>query len=123
MTQEDCVFCGMVGGWIPAEKLYDDGVFFAIRDINPMAPIHLLVIPHEHVESLNRASKRTLAVIGTVFNLLPALVREAGVAEDGYRLVVNQGPNAGQMVPHFHIHLLAGRLLGSLGERHGSASL
>jgi histidine triad (HIT) family protein len=115
VTQDDCVFCGIAGGLVPAEKLYDDGVFFAIRDINPMAPIHLLIIPHEHVESLNRASKRSLEVIGTVLNLLPALALDAGVAQDGYRLVVNQGHNAGQMVSHFHIHLLGGGLLGALG--------
>ena len=136
MADPNCIFCRIAQGDIPAEKLFDDGAVFAIRDINPKAPTHVLVIPHEHVEALADAANATPALSGpeeiTRFECFPydparaaaaarcleaapAIARDLGVAETGYRLVANQGPDSGQEVPHFHLHILAGRRLGPMG--------
>ena len=115
MTQKGCVFCAMADGKISTDKLYDDGVFFAVRDINPVAPVHLLIIPYAHVGALSLASIQSLESMSGVLKIAPGLAREIGVSEKGYRLIVNQGSDAGQTVPHFHMHLLAGRSLGALG--------
>ena len=109
MSDTDCIFCKIAEGTVPAEKRYDDGQVFAIADLNPIAPTHLLIIPHAHVDALAEAgAARCLA-------LAPAIARLAGVDAGGYRLVVNQGQAAGQVIPHFHMHLLAGRSLGGMG--------
>ena len=115
MSMQDCIFCRIGRGDIPAEKLYDDGVLFAIRDLNPLAPTHLLLIPHEHIGPLAAAPEAQVDVAGRCMTAAANLARELGVAEGGFRLVVNQGADAGQEVPHFHMHLLAGRPLGTMG--------
>ena len=115
MTQLDCIFCKIGRGDIPAEKLYDDGVAFAIRDINPRAPAHVLVIPYAHVEALAAASDDEVAAAKHCFAVAPRIARELGLADDGYRLVANQGSDSGQEVPHFHLHILGGRRLGGMG--------
>ena len=111
----DCIFCRIGKGEIPAEKLYDDGAVFAIRDINPKAPVHILVIPHVHVGALAAESGEALEAASRCLSVAPGLAKEAGVHEGGYRLVVNQGAHAGQEVPHFHLHILGGRALGPMG--------
>lgn len=115
MFDPNCIFCKIALGDIPAEKIYDDGTVFAIRDINPKAPTHVLVIPYEHVEALSDADPALVAAAARCFEVAPAIARDLGVAETGYRLVANQGPDSGQEVPHFHLHILAGRRLGSMG--------
>ena len=115
MSTQDCIFCRIGRGDIPAEKLYDDGVLFAIRDLSPLAPTHLLIIPHEHIGPLADAPDAQVDVASRCMAAAPHLAREMGVAENGFRLVVNQGAHAGQEVPHFHMHLLAGRPLGTMG--------
>ena len=107
MTEENCVFCKIGRGDIPAEKLFDDGRVFAIHDVNPKAPTHILVIPYAHVEAL--------AAVARCLEVAPRIAREAGLAASGYRLTANQGPDSGQEVPHFHLHILGGRALGPMG--------
>lgn len=115
MADPNCIFCKIAHGEIPAEKLFDDGDVFAIRDINPKAPTHLLVIPHEHVEALAEADAALVGAAARCFEAAPGIARGLGVTDPGYRLVANQGPDSGQEVPHFHLHILAGRRLGPMG--------
>ena len=115
MVDPNCIFCKIAQGDIPAEKIYDDGTVFAIRDINPKVPTHVLVIPYEHVEALSDADPALVAAAARCLEVAPRIARQLGIAETGYRLVANQGPDSGQEVPHFHLHILAGRRLGSMG--------
>ena len=113
-TEQDCIFCKIGRGDIPVEKLFDDGEAFAIRDINPKAPVHALVIPHPHVEALHAADANRSAAAHCLA-VAPGVARELGLDEAGYRLVANQGADSGQEVPHFHLHILGGRRLGVMG--------
>ncbi len=115
MADPNCIFCKIAQGDIPVEKLFDDGTVFAIRDINPKAPTHILVIPYEHVETLSDADGALVAAAAHCLEVAPRIARELGIATAGYRLVANQGPDSGQEVAHFHLHILAGRRLGPMG--------
>ena len=115
MTEENCVFCKIGRGDIPAEKLFDDGRVFAIRDVNPKAPTHILVIPYAHVEALAEAPPDALAAVARCLEAAPRIAREAGLAASGYRLAANQGTDSGQEVPRFHPRVLGGRALGPMG--------
>ena len=108
---EECVFCKIVAGEIPADILYQDEALIAFRDINPLAPTHLLVIPREHVPSLAELSETESSLIGDMVKTANQLAKREGVAESGYRLVINCGTQGGQLVPHLHMHLLGGRQL------------
>ena len=112
----DCVFCQIVAGKIPGEILYQDEEMLAFRDINPQAPTHLLIIPKKHIPSLAHLSEVETPLIGHMARIANQLAREQGVAESGYRLVINCGEQGGQLVPHLHMHLLGGRKLsGAMG--------
>ena len=104
----DCVFCKIDAGEIPGDKLYNDDVCFVIRDINPVAPTHLLIIPHEHIVSLDEPHE---GVIGHLFQVAGQMAEQEGIAGSGFRLIVNQGEDAGQTFPHIHVHLLGGKSL------------
>lgn len=108
----DCIFCKIAAGEIPATKVYDDGEVLAFRDINPEAPVHLLVIPRRHIATLNDLTEADAALIGQLYLAAKQVVTELGVAENGYRTVINCNRDAGQIVFHVHMHLLAGRELG-----------
>lgn len=108
----DCIFCKIATGEIPAAKLYDDGEVLAFRDINPEAPVHLLVIPRRHIATLNDLSEADAALIGRLYLAAKRVAGETGVAESGYRTVINCNRDAGQIVFHVHLHLLGGRELG-----------
>ncbi len=108
----DCIFCKIAAGEIPAAKLYDDGEVLAFRDINPEAPVHLLVIPRRHIATLNDLTEADAALIGRLYLAAKRLAAESGVADSGYRTVINCNRDAGQIVFHIHMHLLAGRELG-----------
>lgn len=108
----DCIFCKIAAGEIPAAKLYDDGEVLAFRDINPEAPVHLLVIPRRHIATLNDLTEADAALIGRLYLAAKRLAAESGVADSGYRTVINCNRDAGQIVFHVHLHLLAGRELG-----------
>ena len=109
----DCVFCKIVAGEIPADVLYQDEAVIAFRDINPLAPTHLLIIPKQHIPSLRDLPEAGASLIGNMVDIANALAKSEGVAESGYRLVINCGQQGGQLVPHLHMHLLGGRQLVS----------
>jgi len=106
---ENCLFCRIVQGEIPSNKVYEDEAVYAFRDINPQAPTHILVIPKEHVSSIDEASNAHS--VGNVMLKAGEIARSEGLSETGYRLVCNHGPDGGQTVFHLHIHILGGRSL------------
>jgi len=109
MADENCLFCRILSQEIPAEVVHQDERSIAIRDINPQAPTHLLVIPQEHIESLDDASQKDEALLGHLLRVAARLANAAGLAESGYRTVINNGAGAGQSVFHLHVHVLGGR--------------
>ena len=112
----DCIFCKIAAGEIPANVLHTDEEVIAFRDINPQAPVHVLIIPREHIASLTDLKERDAALCGKMMSVANQLARSEGIAEAGYRLVINCGEQGGQLVPHLHMHLLGGRnLSGTLG--------
>ena len=112
MAAGDCVFCKVRDGAIPSTFLYEDDRAFVIRDINPKAPTHLLVIPKEHVPTVASLTGRRLSLLGHLTGVANRVAQEQGVADTGYRLVINNGPDSGMEVSHLHIHLLAGTAWG-----------
>ncbi len=115
MSSEECIFCGMAAGTVDTEVLFRDEELFVVRDIYPKAPIHLLIIPLVHVASLRTDGGDTPETLGRMFGVAEEMARWEGVEESGYRLVVNQGTDAGQAIEHLHMHLLGGKALGDLG--------
>ncbi len=111
----DCIFCKIRSGAIPSEILHDNDACFVIRDIQPKAPVHLLVIPNEHVTFVSTLGLQHDAIMGSLFRTAHEAARREGISGTGYRLVVNQGPDAGQAVDHLHLHVLGGRRLGEMG--------
>ena len=107
----DCIFCKIVAGEIPADILYQDEGVVAFRDINPMAPTHLLIIPKKHIPSLVNLHEAGSSLIGDMVNIANQLAERESIAESGYRLTINCGKQGGQLVPHLHMHLLGGRQL------------
>ena len=107
----DCVFCKIVAGEIPSEIVYQDEEIVAFRDINPLAPTHVLLIPRAHIPSLAHLTDAETPLIGRMVKVASELAEKEGVSESGYRLVINSGEQGGQIVPHIHMHLLGGRRL------------
>ena len=111
MSENNCLFCRIIEGEIPADFVYQDERCVVIRDINPQAPTHVLVIPRDHTESLNDASARDEALLGHLLRVGARIANEAGHADTGFRTVINTGAEAGQTVFHIHVHVLGGRPL------------
>ena len=111
---DDCIFCKIRDGDIPADTLHRDGHCFVIRDIAPKAPVHLLVIPNLHIEGLSGLSEEQRGAIGGMYAAAGRMAVGEGVDSSGYRLVVNQGKDADQTVDHLHLHVLGGRPLGGM---------
>jgi len=109
MPEDNCLFCRLINGEVAADVLYQDARAVAIRDINPQAPVHALVIPKEHVESLDDIGQRDEALMGHLMRVASRVANEQGLAETGYRTVINTGAGAGQSVFHLHVHVLGGR--------------
>ena len=105
----DCLFCKMVSGQIKPNTVYEDGDVLAFKDINPQAPVHVLVIPKKHIATLNDLDTGHTELAGKLVRAAARIARETGVAESGYRLVMNCNADAGQSVFHVHLHLLGGR--------------
>lgn len=105
----DCIFCKIVAGEIPATVVHEDEMVVAFRDINPQAPTHILIIPRAHMG--NAASLQPGPEMGHMVVVAAQIARQEGIADSGYRLVLNVGPDAGESVPHLHLHLLGGRPL------------
>jgi histidine triad (HIT) family protein len=107
--EEQCLFCRIVKKEIPGRIVYEDEKAIAFEDINPQAPVHLLIIPKEHLASLSAVKPEQMGTLAYLFSLVPKLAEKNGVLETGFRTVVNSGAAAGQTVFHLHIHLLGGR--------------
>ncbi len=110
----DCIFCRIAAGEIPAEVVGQTDEFIAFADVNPVAPVHLLVIPRRHVTSLDGIEQLGVGTSGRLLAFAAAMAREAGVAQSGYRVVTNVGADAGQQVLHLHWHILGGERLGGM---------
>lgn len=108
---EDCIFCKIVKGEIPSKKVYEDKNILAFYDVNPEAPIHVLVIPKEHISSVNEINQENSKIISDIFIVINKIVRELKIAEDGYRIITNTGENGGQSVKHMHFHVIGGKKL------------
>jgi histidine triad (HIT) family protein len=111
----DCLFCKMASGAMDVPKLHDDDLVFAIRDINPRAPMHVLVIPKEHIADAQDVSAEHGAVLARMFSVAGAIAQSEGLARRGYRLAFNIGEDAGMTIPHLHMHVIGGRHLGAEG--------
>ncbi|HEX8653474.1 MAG TPA: histidine triad nucleotide-binding protein [Pyrinomonadaceae bacterium] len=109
MSEQTCLFCRVVAGEVPADIIYQDERSIAFRDINPQAPVHVLIIPRDHMESLDEAAQRDEATLGHLLRVGARIANEQGLSESGYRTVVNTGAGAGQSVFHLHLHVLGGR--------------
>jgi len=110
-SQADCLFCAIAAGRIPATTLHEDEETLAFRDIAPQAPVHVLVIPRKHVGSLDAAGDGDVELLGRLLLCARDVARSEGIAETGYRTVVNTGDEGGQTVGHVHVHVLGGRPL------------
>ena len=106
-----CIFCKIVNGEIPSNKVYEDDKIIAIHDLNPQAPVHVLIIPKQHIASANEINDENCAIVGHIFKVAAEIAKNEGIAEDGYRIVTNIGENGGQTVKHLHYHMLGGRYL------------
>ena len=115
MTTSECIFCGMARNPTDESVTYRDDRVFVVKDINPQAPVHLLVIPNMHLNSLAYIGPGQVPVMGHLFVVAEEMARREGVTLSGYRLVLNQGSDAGQAIDHLHLHLLGGRPLPALG--------
>ncbi|MDQ1524945.1 MAG: histidine triad family protein [Pyrinomonadaceae bacterium] len=111
MAEQNCIFCQVVAGEIAADVIYTDERALAFRDINPQAPVHALVIPREHMDSLDDASGRDEGVLGHLLRVAARVANAEGLSESGYRTVINTGAGAGQSVFHLHLHVIGGRPL------------
>ncbi len=107
---EDCIFCKIISGDIPSNKVYEDEYVLAFKDINPQAPVHIVVIPKTHMKSANDVTPENSIYVQKIFEAVPEIAKSAGVAEDGYRIISNCGKNAGQTVDHLHFHILGGKI-------------
>lgn len=106
---DDCLFCRIEKGEIEAKKVHEDALSVAFEDINPVAPVHILIIPRKHVATIDDIDPDDTELIGHLFQVARSIAREKGLSEDGYRLVVNCKADAGQLVFHVHLHLIGGR--------------
>jgi len=105
----DCLFCKIVAGEIPSKKVYSDETVTAFWDINPAAPTHILIIPNKHIASVGELAEVDEQLMGHLFTVARKIAEDEGIAESGYRLIINNGADGGQVVFHLHLHLLGGR--------------
>jgi histidine triad (HIT) family protein len=106
----DCLFCKIVDGSIPSDRVFEDDKCLAFNDITPQAPTHILIVPRSHLDSLDKASDNHKEMLGHLLLTAAKIAREMGFGENGYRVVINTNADGGQTVFHLHVHLLAGRL-------------
>ncbi|GMA62281.1 histidine triad nucleotide-binding protein [Alicyclobacillus fastidiosus] len=108
----DCLFCKLVAGEIPSDKVYEDAEVLAFRDIRPQAPVHVLVIPKRHIDSAQAVSQEQAAMVGRLHAAIPGIAKSLDIDQEGYRVVTNVGRHGQQTVPHLHYHVVGGRQLG-----------
>jgi len=111
MSSSDCLFCKILAGDVPAELVYESNEAIAFRDVNPQAPSHVLIIPRQHIETINDLDPGDAALVGNLFLVAQQVAKDEGIAENGYRVVMNCNADAGQTVFHLHLHMLGGRRL------------
>lgn len=105
----DCIFCKIVEGAIPSDKVYEDEKVIAFKDINPEAPVHIIIIPKEHIESVRELDENNAEIVSHIILSAKKIAKDLGISESGFRIVNNCGKDGGQTVPHLHFHLLGGR--------------
>ena len=110
----DCTFCKIISGEILSNKLYEDENFIVIRDIKPLAPVHLLLIYKKHVGRIDELSRDDMNVMSDAFKIISMMVEKEGIKESGYRVVINNGKSSGQEVSHLHMHIIGGKKLGGI---------
>ena len=110
---EDCIFCKIANKEMPANVVYEDDEVIAFRDINPVAPVHILIIPKKHIEKLTEISKEDEVIIGRIYSIINDIAKAEGIEERGFRVIVNCGEEGGQLVKHLHFHLIGGKYLGA----------
>jgi histidine triad (HIT) family protein len=110
----DCIFCRIVAGEIPADVIFQDAEFLAFRDIHPQAPVHILIVPKTHIASMNEVTDKQQSLMGKLLFVAKEVAEKEKIAEKGYRLTINCGPDGGQIVPHLHLHLMGGHRLDDL---------
>ena len=108
----DCIFCKIIKKEIPSSIVYEDSEILAFRDINPVAPVHILVIPKKHISSLIDLNEEDELVIGRIYTVINKIAKQEGIDEKGFRVVVNCGEDGGQEVKHLHFHIIGGKKLG-----------
>lgn len=108
---ENCLFCKIIAGEIPSKKVYEDENVYAFHDINPNAPVHVLVIPKVHIASIQEVTEENLPAVSAVLKVIPQIAKELGLAENGHRVITNCGEDGGQSVKHLHFHILGGKKL------------
>ncbi|MQC27007.1 MAG: histidine triad nucleotide-binding protein [Chloroflexi bacterium] len=111
MTDPDCIFCKIVAGEIPQEGVYQDDLVTAFRDIHPVAPTHILIVPNEHLASTNDLTRNHEKLAARMLSVVPKLARHEGIEQSGYRLIMNSGPDGKQEVIHMHLHLIGGQAM------------
>lgn len=111
MGNNECLFCRIVARELPSNIVYEDNLVLGFRDIKPQAPVHILIVPKQHVARVTDLSNETLPLVSHIHNVAKQLARTENIAASGFRLVINDGPDAGQSVDHIHYHLLGGRKL------------
>ncbi len=104
----DCIFCKIIAGEIPSQKVFEDDRVIAFRDIHPVAPTHVLIVPRKHLASVNDIEPEDEPTVGRLFGAARQIAKDEGLQESGYRLIINTGPDAGQDVFHLHMHLIGG---------------
>ena len=109
---ENCLFCKIIAGAIPSTKVYEDDSVLAFRDINPQAPVHVLVVPKAHIQDTDGITAENSGVVAHIFEVIPQIAKAEGLV-NGYRVISNCGPDSGQMVPHLHFHILCGKALSA----------
>ena len=112
MAPAPCLFCRIIAGEIPSKKVFEDDEFFAFRDINPQAPVHVLLIPKRHIPMVSALDEGDGELMGNLILRAADVARQEGIAKSGYRLVINNGESASQTVFHIHLHILGGRNFG-----------
>ncbi len=108
---KDCIFCKIVGGEIPASKVLETDKILAFNDIHPVAPVHVLIVPKEHISTFMDVRENKMEILGEMYRAAQRIAREKGIAEKGFRVTVNVNPDGGQLIFHLHMHVFGGRKL------------
>lgn len=105
----ECIFCKIIAGELPSQNVYQDDHVTAFRDIHPAAPAHILIVPNKHIASTNDLTPADENLVGHMLTVVPQIARSEGIQDTGYRLIINTGPHANQVVFHLHMHLIGGQ--------------